>query len=242
MRRSYGVVQPSEPSGILILNMSKINLLIANANGNFTNNEVDYITKASIDAENFISKHFKFDYEVDVVITAPSFLMKTIPEDGITGRTYNSRLIIVVLDKNQMKITEEIVYETICHEMSHSLRWEKLPEYSNTLFKGMILEGLATVLEEEALKDKEKSDTQFFLKTVQDTKEAEYLRMIKILKKSYHEENYDYDTIFYTGNNLLPRWAGYRLGYYYVKKYLKTTGRSIEEATLDSYSLFSNNI
>lgn len=36
----------------------------------------------------------------------------------------------------------------------------------------------------------------------------------------------------------MPRWAGYRLGYYYVKKYLEKTGRSIEEATLDSYKLF----
>ena len=55
------------------------------------------------------------------------------------------------IDKQQRKISEDFVFETICHEMSHSLRWEKLPEYAETMFDGMILEGLAVVLEEEAM-------------------------------------------------------------------------------------------
>ena len=218
--------------------MGKINLLIANANNNFTRDELATIANASADAEEFMVKHFTFDYNVDVVVAAPSSLMKTIPEDGISGRTYNSRFIIIVLDKKQAKITESTVYETICHEMSHSLRWEKLPEYSDNMFKGMILEGLAVVLEEKAIQEKSGS-AQFFIETVRSTSEAEYERMIEALEKSFENKDYDYDTIFYTGNDTLPRWAGYRLGYYYVKKYLKSTGRSVEEATLDSYSLFS---
>lgn len=218
--------------------MGKINLLIANSNGNFTDTEVATINTAAVDAEKFIANLFTFDYEVDIVITAPSFLMKTIPEDGISGRTYNSRLIIIVLDKTQAPITESSIYETICHEMSHSLRWEKLPEYSDNLFKGMILEGLATVLEEKALEEKGSDTPQFYLKTVRDTTEAEYTEMIKALHDSFENKNYDYETIFYTGNETLPRWAGYRLGHYYVKKYIEKTGRSIEQATLDSYQLF----
>lgn len=218
--------------------MGKINLLIANANGNFTPMEVATINSATIDAEGFIKEHFEFDYEVDIVITAPSFLMKTIPEDGISGRTYNSRLIILVLDKTQNAITESAVYETICHEMSHSLRWEKLPEYSDNLFKGMILEGLATVLEEKALEARGGDTPQFYFKTISDTTEVEYATMIDALQGSFENKSYDYETIFYAGNETLPRWAGYRLGYYYVKKYLDRTGRSIEEATLDSYHLF----
>lgn len=219
--------------------MGKINLLIANANENFTPLEVATINDAAANAEGFIKEHFTFGYEVDIVITAPSFLMKTIPEDGVSGRTYNSRLIIIVLDKNQAAITESVVYETICHEMSHSLRWEKLPEYSDTLFKGMILEGLATVLEEKALEEKGSETPQFYLRTICDTTEIEYAAMIDVLKGSFEDKSYDYETIFYTGNETLPRWAGYRLGYYYVKRYLEKTGRSIEEATLDSYDLFT---
>ena len=39
----------------------------------------------------------------------------------------------------------------MCHELVHSLRWEKVPEYAETMFNGMILEGMAVVLEEEAM-------------------------------------------------------------------------------------------
>lgn len=219
--------------------MGKINLLITNANEYFSSVEVDSIHGAAESAEKFIKDHFTFDYSVDIVITSPSFLMKTIPEDGISGRTYNSRLIIIVLDKNQAAINEGIVYETICHEMSHSLRWEKLPEYSDNLFKGMILEGLATVLEEKALEEDGCDTPQFYLKTMRDTTESEYTVMINALKDSFENKSYDYETIFYTGNETLPRWTGYRLGYYYVKQYIEKTGRSIEEATLDSYDLFT---
>lgn len=219
--------------------MANINLLIANSTGNFTDDDIVAIEAAGADAEKFIANNFKLDYQVDVIITSPSYLMKTIPEDGIGGRTYNSRLIIIVIDKKQLPISQEIVYETICHEMSHSLRWEKLPEYSDNLFKGMVFEGLAVALEEQALRDQGIIDSQFFLKTVLETSEAQYQDMINTLKGSFESKNYDYETIFYTGNDTLPRWAGYRLGYYYVKKYLEASGRNIEQATLDSYEAFS---
>src|SRR5690554_432798 len=105
--------------------MGKIHLAVANASNTFTPGEVSTFQNAIKAAEDFISTHFEFDYGVDIIITTPSFLMKTIPEDGIGGRTYNSRLIILVVDKQQAAITEDIVFEFICHEMSHSLRWEK---------------------------------------------------------------------------------------------------------------------
>lgn len=219
--------------------MAHINLIITNAHGTFTDDDVAIINAAGADAEAFISEHFLLDYCVDIVVTAPSFLMSTIPEDGIGGRTYNSRLIMLVIDKKQAAVSHGIIFETICHEMSHSLRWEKLPEYSDNLFKGMVFEGLAVALEEKAVGAKDIPDSQFFLKTVLSTTDEEYQQMMSALKESFESQHYDYETIFFTGNEVLPRWSGYRLGYFYVKKYLESSGRSIEEATLDSYDAFS---
>lgn len=220
--------------------MGRIKLFVANANETFTKSEVDILHSAAEKAESFISTNFTFDYEVDLIITSPSFLMPTIPEDGISGRTYNSRLIILVIDKYQKKINEDIVFETICHEMSHSLRWEKLPEYSRTLFDGMILEGLAIVLEEAALEEQKSKAQQFFLKEIQSTDQKTIDSIITHLKDTMNNEQYDYDTIFYTGNAVLPRWSGYRLGYYYVRKHLRDRGMTIFQATLESYSIFSS--
>jgi hypothetical protein len=42
--------------------------------------------------------------------------------------------------------------------------------------------------------------------------------------------------VFFNGNDELPRWAGYSLGYYLVKKYLTKTGKKIEDAFADKYA------
>lgn len=222
--------------------MGKLNTHIANANDKFTNDEVKAIKNAIALAEKFINKHFDFDYDVDIVVTAPSFLMSTIPEDGISGRTYNSQLIVLVLDSHERPISEDIVFETVCHEMSHSLRWEKLPEYSKTLFDGVILEGLAIVLEEAAVDERGNEDRQFFLNEMQNTDQGTIDGIITQLKGMFMSEQYDYDTIFYAGSDTLPRWSGYRLGYHYVKKYLSSKDTTIFEATLASYSEFNPEI
>ena len=219
--------------------MSKIHIHIANANQTFTNAEITILKNATQKAEGFISATFtQFDYEVDVIIATPSFILPTIAEDGIAGKTLHSRLIILSLDKNQHEISEGFIFETICHEMSHSLRWEKLPEYAETMFDGMILEGLAVALEEEAMIKTGRQDKQFFLKEIQETPRAEIDKMITVLKDKFEDKIYDYNKIFFTGDDILPRWAGYRLGYYFVKQYLHQTDQDIVQATLASYKDF----
>jgi uncharacterized protein YjaZ len=220
--------------------MGKINVHIANAGKYFTQTELGIIQSATKSAQEYISDVFDFDYDVDLMIVTPSFLMNTIPEDGISGRTYHSQLIAVTLNKQQADITEDTLFETICHEMSHSLRWQKLPEYSRTLFDAMILEGLAVVLEEQALISTNRQSKQFFLQEMQRTSKEGIETMIAILKDDFSSEQYDYETIFYTGNDTLPRWAGYKLGYYFAKKNIEDKQTTIPEATLLSYSKFSS--
>lgn len=221
--------------------MERLKLHITNANQQFTDKEIDAIQQATKRAEKFVTGNFSLDYEIDIMVTAPSYLMKTIPEDGISGRTYSSQLISLVLDKQQRAINEDIIFETICHELSHSLRWEKLPEYSKTLFDSMIFEGLAIVLEEKAINETGCKEKQFFLKEMQNTSQKMIDHMISELNTEMKNEQYDYSTIFFAGNDTLPRWAGYRLGYHYVKNYLEKTGLTICEVTVASYADFSIN-
>ncbi|MDO4781578.1 MAG: DUF2268 domain-containing putative Zn-dependent protease [Candidatus Saccharibacteria bacterium] len=220
--------------------MGKIYLHIANANQSFTDKEVSLLRGAARKAEIFISAMFQqFDYEVDVIITTPSFTLPTIAEDGVAGKTLHSRLIMLSIDKQQHGINEDFVFETICHEMSHSLRWEKLPEYAETMFEAIILEGLAVALEEEAMLSAGRQNIQFFLREMQKTSQQEIDQMISVLKDNFSDAQYDYHRIFFTGDDALPRWAGYRLGYYFVKQYLHQTGQGIAQATLTSYKDFS---
>ena len=81
-------------------------------------------------------------------------------------------------------------------------------------------------------------DKQFFLKEIQETPRAEIDKMITVLKDKFEDKIYDYNKIFFTGDDILPRWAGYRLGYYFVKQYLRHTDQDIVQATLASYKDF----
>ncbi len=220
--------------------MGKINLLIANAGETFTDKDIALIENAQTAAEKFISSNFDFDYEVDALITSPSYLLNTIPEDGISGHTYNSRLIAVVIDKKQAAMKEDAVFETVVHEMAHSLRWEKQSEYSDTMFKSMIFEGLAVALEEKAIEDTGRDSRQYFMAQVQATDQVIIDTIMAELADELDKTEYDYNTIFYTGNDKLPRWTGYRLGYYFVKKYLAANDKTINEATLSSYNDFKD--
>lgn len=220
--------------------MGKINLLVANAGNTFTDNEITLFQRAVNAAEEYLTAHFEFDYTVDAVLTAPSFLIPTIPEDGIGARTYNSRFIVFVIDPRQARLTEDIAFESLCHEMSHSLRWEKLPEHGTTLFHDMILEGLAVALEEKALADTNREQQQYFLTQMQTTSDTMIKNIIAELESKLHSGDYDYLKTFFTGDNSLPRWAGYRVGYYLVKKYLEQTSTTIEQATLASYGSFKD--
>lgn len=46
-------------------------------------------------------------------------------------------------------------------------------------------------------------------------------RILEKLRSQLDSNYYDYDTIFFNGNDELPRWVGYSLGYYLVKNILR---------------------
>ena len=106
----------------------------------------------------------------------------------------------------------------------------------NTLFDAMIFEGLATYFEYEFAKtSKEK---QFFIKTILNRSDEENKKILSVLKPELDNNQYDYDTIFFKGNDILPRWSGYSLGFYLVKKYLERNNTRIENIFTNKYDEF----
>lgn len=215
-----------------------IKLHITNAGNQFTSSDQRVIRDAADSAWDFLDKHFKIDYDIDLIIAGPLQILPTIPEDGITARTYRSNFILLSIDTSQHKISEDTIFEIICHEMSHSVRWERVPEFANTLFENTIMEGLAVVLEEMALKEDGRNNQQFFLTTIQEASESMISSIICAFHSKMHSKHFNYEKDFFTGDTVLPRWSAYILGYYLVKKYLDETGNSIFDATTVSYSEF----
>ena len=129
-----------------------------------------------------------------------------------------------------------MISENVVHELCHAARWGKNDEWIKSLFDGLIFEGLACVFEAEFVKDR--SEKSLFIKTILERTDEKNKKILEELRDQLDSNHYDYDTIFFNGNNELPRWSGYSLGYYLVKKYLEKTGKKIEEAFTDKYADF----
>lgn len=212
--------------------MNKINVLLANSNGNLRN-IAQMIKEAIKEAELYAFSRLNINWDIDLMVTNHmTFVL--IPEDGVGGRTYWSDLITICVDEE--KLTKSKMTEMLVHELCHAARWGKNNEWMNTLFDGLINEGIATYFEAEFAKNRK--EKQFFIKTVLERSDKENEKILEKLRDQLELKSYDYETIFFNGNDELPRWAGYSLGYYLVKKYLEKTGKKIEEAFFDKYADF----
>lgn len=212
--------------------MSKVNILLTNANGNLSDQK-EIIERAVREAESYVFPKLEVSWDIDFLVTNRLYDI-VIPEDGVGGRTRTSDFIEFAI--NEEKATENLISEMVVHELCHAARWGKNDEWINSLFDGVINEGIATYFEAEFVKDRE--EKTLFIKTILGRTDEENEKILEKLRNQLDSNYYDYDTIFFNGNNEFPRWAGYSLGYYLVKKYLEKTGKKIEDAFADKYADF----
>lgn len=216
--------------------MSKINLLLTAANGNLSKQR-EMIEDAVKTAENYAFPRLKIDWDIDVLVTNRLYDM-IIPDDGVGGRARTGDFIEFAIDEK--RASEPLITEMLVHELCHSARWGKNDEWMQTLFDGVISEGIATYFEAEFVKDNtyDSAKKTVFITTVTERADAENEKILELLRDQLDNERYDYPKIFFNGDDKLPRWAGYSLGYYLVKKYLEQKGKKIEEAFADKYADF----
>ncbi len=207
-------------------------MLLTEANGNLSDSR-EIIIDAVKTAEEYVFPKFKINWDIDLLITNRLYDI-IIPEDGVGGRTRTSDFIEFAV--NEEKATENLISEMVAHELCHAARWGKNDEWINTLFDSMISEGIATYLEAEFVKDREEKTV--FIKTILERTDDENKKILEELRDQLESNYYDYNTIFFNGNDKLPRWSGYSLGYYLVKKYLEKTNKKIEDAFADKYAEF----
>lgn len=212
--------------------MNKVNILLTEANGNLLDKK-EMIKNAVKSAEEYVFPKLKIDWDIDVLATNRLYDI-VIPEDGVGGRTRASDFIEFAI--NEEKATENLVSEMMAHELCHAARWGKNDEWINSLFDGLIFEGIACVLEAEFVKIK--SEKSFFIKTILERTDDENEKILEKLRDQLDSSHYDYGNIFFNGDEELPRWSGYSLGYYLVKKYLEKTNKKIEDAFADKYEDF----
>lgn len=211
--------------------MNKVNVLLTEANGNLSNSR-EMIIDAIKAAEGYAFPKLKIDWDIDVLVT--NRIPMIIPENGAGGFTFSADFIRINIDDK--KATKNLISENVVHELCHAAHWGKNDAWAKTLFDGLIFEGLACVLEAEFVEDK--SEKSLFIKTILERTDDENKKILDLLQDKLDSNEYNYDEIFFNGNINLPRWAGYSVGYYLVKKYLEKTNKRIEDAFTDKYADF----
>lgn len=212
--------------------MSKVNILLTEANGNLSDKKA-IITSAIKTAEDFVFPKLKINWDIDMLVTNRLYDI-IIPEDGVGGRTRTSDFIEFAI--NEEKADENLISEMAVHELCHAARWGKNDEWIQSLFDGVINEGLATYLEAEFVKDRKEKTV--FITTILKRTDEENEKILRNLRDQLDSNCYDYETVFYNGNDNLPRWSGYSLGYYLVKKYLERANKTIDTAFANNYAQF----
>ena len=204
---------------------------LANAGGDLTNLEED-IRNAVQDVEEFYGDRLKQPIDVIFTCAQPEII---IPEDKIGGRAHASNFVVIGLPQNGTP-SRQTIGEMLCHEIGHAFRWQHNPEQADSFMRTAVLEGISICLEEEFAK-RFKTKT-FFLETIQNryANGVTCASIIKRTKPIWGAAHYDYDMLFYNGNNKLPRWTGYTLGYMIATHVLSRSDQDIFELATKRYS------
>lgn len=157
----------------------------------------------------------------NIAVVFTDGLYDTIPELGFSAWTHSDDLIIFNVD-SQFSINRTDLFLHICHELAHAIRWQHNNEWSDTLLKTMLFEGVAVAVSQQ-IADANHIEPDAFLRVIINTTDDDCQQILTSLQPLLNSSNYSHDQIFVTGSDTLPHWAGYIAGYHLVKQYLELT-------------------
>lgn len=150
--------------------------------------------------------------DLDVVV---SHSENVIPETGDAGYASTGYDIQLWLDANRKDAVEVIstrLPRTLAHEAHHSKRWRG-PGYGKTLLDALVTEGLAQHFEKELFGYEPVTSFPFAAADAEKVRDR--------LKRDMASSGYSHDVWFLSrGDESMPKWAGYRIGYAVVQHYL----------------------
>lgn len=142
-----------------------------------------------------------------------------IPSTGETGYTPSADWVQITLDLTGKTHAIDTVIEkrlpaTVYHEVNHAKRWSTTG-FGSTFREELVSEGLACAFEIERF---DHDIPPLFLAT--DEEIADLLKIVESNRERM-ATSYNYHEWFVQGSEHIPKWLGYKLGYYIVKKVLK---------------------
>lgn len=189
--------------------MNYLHSLIANSNGTLDKHLL-IIEKAMRLANTYTPKRLKFREHIDIVFFDDS--SDVIAETHVGGYADSSIKISIPLDGQNLP-TFGALFETITHECCHAVRWQNNSEWSDTLLKSILFEGMATKFAVKACDDNSQA-LDYFQQYVLDNQQNAQQILEAFKDKLYTQDNNHYINFIVGNGGKVPRWAGYVAGYY----------------------------
>jgi hypothetical protein len=150
---------------------------------------------------------------------------QTIPELGLVGMALRRGCMAVTLDPENPYFEASLeageFTRTLTHEFHHCLRFRSVG-YGTTLAEALVSEGLADQFDREV----NGGDGQMWNHALRPEQRPALLRQAE---GAFRLSRYDHRLWFFGGKHgsdlisLIPRWAGYTIGYHLVEAYLNAT-------------------
>src|SRR3989338_4443311 len=148
------------------------------------------------------------------IFVFPSYNKFTNEKMGGVGGNSSKYLVMLIFINTSIKKWEKNLKETVCHEFAHAISPYYNP-WKNTIGEGIIFDGIAENFQEYVLKGRKSTFSNILA-------EDECRRIfVEITEKLSSKNQEEYNELFYGGGKY-KHWTGYALGYWLVKKYLKT--------------------
>lgn len=159
---------------------------------------------------------------VDVIVADNA--SSAIPETGVGGYASTAHLVYINIDpqfKDLSIVLDAEIQSTLAHELHHCARMDSVG-YGKILFEQIISEGLADHFDMEI----NGGDPKPWSVAIHG---AELDGLLKKAESEFDHECNHSDWFFGTNTKVIPRWAGYSLGYKIVGDYIQKTGKKASE-------------
>ncbi|MNF83980.1 hypothetical protein D3C84_663200 [compost metagenome] len=152
------------------------------------------------------------DKPVDVLVQRLPYGVT--PELGIGGSCFRRGLVTISLDPDNERFENSIATgefgQLLAHELHHSMRYDSCG-YGQTLGEALVSEGLADRFAQELTQRR----APIWSNALQS---ADWSAVVDQAEAALDRADYDHPAWFF-GEGLLPKWAGYTLGYRLVEHY-----------------------
>lgn len=215
------------------MNTRKLILHIANSNHKF-DHLVPTIEGAISQAEEYAVPALQITTPIDVIVAGINSNVKidqTLPPaERVGGVVYWGDFLFLNIAETSPTIDFGALFTMICHELTHAkhrqwLEAEDLSEHGE-LFSNTINEGVAICFEVATAKQFGYTPTQATSEII-NAPSTEVAKIAKVYQPLLETTDYDRDIFYKTGNQELPKWSLYKLGYARVHQYLETSGRPL---------------